>query len=300
VREIPSPSFAETTTYLIPGAMELCTFQGEYGDVFANHRNKLRWRVALRGTALDISSRSQSLVATIDGEILLDHYLPELQGNPSTWPGTSQDYTDGLSRTTFELGTGATARTHTLEIQAPTTAHPAQTPIVLPSDLYITMNTRYATPQPSMDWFGMTTETVEDSIMLADCPPDTLTSEYGARQQRFEFGDAISALTDYWWPPGPRGISAGYTAPLVYFEQTTVTGIGAEPITLLSYYSQTYRPEHHNFSENFYFDFLLEPGLSPQTLSALEEADIRALVSLSGVPYVIGFDGRLRGFDDRL
>lgn len=295
VREIPRPSQTLVTPYLIPESIELCTFQGEAGDVFGNHRNKLRWTMAMAGSILDEASLATSLLTSIDGSLLNDDQLEVLQGNPSNWNGASYQFSDGATQDSFVLGEGTEARTYTVNIDMPREVSPSQTPLVFPSDLQISLSVRYASPQPTIDWFAGATETTEDYVLLAFCPPDRVTSAYGARSVALAFGDAIRGTTDFWWPPSPRGITAGYTAPLVYFEETTIDGVGPTPIVLRDYYSQTYRPEHHNFDENFYFDFLLEPGLSEETLSALEAVDIRALVSYSDVPYAIGFDGKMRG-----
>ena len=46
---------------------------------------------------------------------------------------------------------------------------------------------------------------------------------------------------------------------------------------LRDYFSQTYRPEHHNFSENFLFEPALEPGISSAILAELKAKDIRQI-----------------------
>jgi hypothetical protein len=49
VRELPRPStVANITPFLLNDPVEYCTFQGEYGNVFANHRLKARWLVQTR------------------------------------------------------------------------------------------------------------------------------------------------------------------------------------------------------------------------------------------------------------
>ena len=66
------------------------------------------------------------------------------------------------------------------------------------------------------------------------------------------------------------------------------------------YYSQTYGPGHHNFSEEFVFEPRLEPGLSVDQLTELEAANIR-LVYVAGSPlddlwrvFILGSDGQVR------
>lgn len=294
VREIPRPADTQTPTYLIPGTIELCTFQGESGNVFGNHRGKVRWEVGLRGTALDFTSTSESLITSIDGEILVGDQVEAVQGDPAGWSGASAQTRDGESLNSFKMGSGALARDYDFVALAPTSAATRLTPIVFPQELSYRLTTNFAEHQPVVDWLDGATTTDKDNVLLSSCAPEVLTSDYIERDIQIDFGDTITARTHYWWPPPPRGITAGYTAPLIFFEKTVITGLGSEPIELSDYFSQTYRPEHHNFGENFYFDFLLEPELPQHILTMLQDEDIRALVSLSGTPYIIGFNGQLR------
>ena len=71
---------------------------------------------------------------------------------------------------------------------------------------------------------------------------------------------------------------AGYTAPLDRWVGTTITGVTMTAAQLSGYFSQTYRPEHHNFSENFIFDPHLEEGVGGAVLSEWDAAGIRALI----------------------
>jgi hypothetical protein len=72
-------------------------------------------------------------------------------------------------------------------------------------------------------------------------------------------------------------MAAGYTAPLSSWVETVIEGYTSEPIVLHGWYSQTYRPEHHNFAEHFMFEPRLEPGISQQILDELRAQDIRLI-----------------------
>ena len=68
---------------------------------------------------------------------------------------------------------------------------------------------------------------------------------------------------------------------------------------LTGYFSQTYAPYHHNFGGQYIFDPRLEPGLSENTRTELETADIALLIAIDqdGTEDEIwaqGFDGELR------
>ena len=81
---------------------------------------------------------------------------------------------------------------------------------------------------------------------------------------------------------GSRGAAAGYTFDLASWTRTTITGLIPRTIVLTSPWSQTYRPGHHNFSEDFIFDPRLEPGISPAILQDLAMRNI-AFVLVRGI-----------------
>jgi len=87
-------------------------------------------------------------------------------------------------------------------------------------------------------------------------------------------GSGAQFSISFFWPEPPSGPSAGYTAPLAAWKETRIEGLTSEPIILLDYFSQTYRPQHHNFAEDFLFEPALEPGLSSARINELEAKDI--------------------------
>jgi hypothetical protein len=99
-------------------------------------------------------------------------------------------------------------------------------------------------------------------------------------QERAFSANGVSIRTTFYYPVPPPGQSdwvadAGATAPLKRWGRTTIQGLTTEPIVLEGYYSQTYRPEHHNFIENFLFEPRLEPGISQDVLDQLSSKNIR-------------------------
>ena len=66
----------------------------------------------------------------------------------------------------------------------------------------------------------------------------------------------------------------GLTAKISTNERTAAS---TNHVVLHGYYSQTYRPEHHNFSEHFLFEPQLEPGISRRVLNELRSQDIRLI-----------------------
>ena len=153
----------------------------------------------------------------------------------------------------------------------------------------------YAAPQPFVDYDGSLKSTTTDIVFLE--PRRAVTPGSTLVRRTLGHGRGARVETSFYWPDEPP-LAAGYTAPLVRFEQTTLTGLTTEPIVLRGYYSQTYRPGHHNFTEDFIFEPRLEPGVSPTALAELEAADIQLLHVQAGfadpVFHVQGFDGKLR------
>jgi hypothetical protein len=107
----------------------------------------------------------------------------------------------------------------------------------------------------------------------------------------------VEIQTSFYWPNEPPA-AAGYTAPLIRFVETRITGLTTQPIVLTNYYSQTYRPGHHNFTENFIFEPRLEPGLPPATLAELNAANIQLIHVEWGTDIpninIVGLDQKLR------
>jgi hypothetical protein len=119
----------------------------------------------------------------------------------------------------------------------------------------------------------------EDAVELwGHCPESVEVSPAFASmiEQRFSSG-GVEVVTSYWHPPPPENF-AGYTAPAIKWQQTSISGLTARPIVLTGYYSQTHAPNYHNSGGEYIFDPRLEPGLSASILRELEAANIAYLV----------------------
>jgi hypothetical protein len=172
----------------------------------------------------------------------------------------------------------------------PKTMDPRLGPLVLPQDLTFQVGMTYDEAVPTLeDWEPY--ETSDDTNLLVECPGDgpfvdaprtyeeTVTAEGPAK--------GITIATGTWYPLPPTGISAGYTAPLGKWAGTTITGLTSAPISLTGFFSQTFRPLHHNFSESFVFEPRLDEGLAQSVKDELTAKDI------GGVLFVTG-DGNVR------
>ncbi|MCB9732478.1 MAG: hypothetical protein H6745_07695 [Deltaproteobacteria bacterium] len=291
VRPLPLPDRTPSVgTYLLPtdAPLTLCTFQGEAGTALGNHRLKVRLALTAEGTWLaegpDATWLSEAEAVLPD---LASGETTTRSGDPTAWPGythrvSGDDVTDG-----WQEGSGAAARDLALTTQVVRLASPSGSPLVRLDDLYATLTASYATPQPEQTWEGWTT-TSEDYVRLGPCPPETGTVPGEIPVHREGTVGAVTVAVDFAWPSADFGAVAGYTAPLARWIGTTITGLTTAPIVLHGYWSQTYRPQHHNFSEDFVFEPRREPGVDAQTLAELDAADVRWVhVTFGGLEPVI-------------
>ncbi|MCF7731224.1 MAG: hypothetical protein K9N23_06035 [Akkermansiaceae bacterium] len=172
-------------------------------------------------------------------------------------------------------------------------------PIQMAADFRAELHASFSVPQMTRDFTGAFTTTPSQAVILVPgvtrqpLPPGSLLQ---SRQHTSKSGKAITIR--FYWPPAPTGIVAGYTAPLRKWETTTIMGLTTAPIVLHGYFSQTYRPGHHNFTEEFLFEPRLEDGISPAILTELQSLNIKQLYVQFGfaVPEfkAVGLDNKVR------
>ncbi|HVK67791.1 MAG TPA: hypothetical protein VM694_25200, partial [Polyangium sp.] len=66
------------------------------------------------------------------------------------------------------------------------------------------------------------------------------------------------------------------------------------PIVLKGHFSQTYRPQHHNFSEDFLFEPALEEGLPANVIAELTAKGIRQIYVLGTTIGTIDPTGQIK------
>ncbi|MGI8602732.1 MAG: PEP/pyruvate-binding domain-containing protein [Verrucomicrobiales bacterium] len=276
VRPLPLPPSANAVVpFLINEPINYRIFQGEFGDVFANHRLKSRWAMQTRSMRLTAQNLAQSFHAQSHVEFLDGTTVSSLDGPLSQWPLASYAYGDGTARDLWTLGTGAEQRVFELETLVTTEVREPQSPVLTQTDFGKVLKVTYARPMPTFSDLGEPATTSEEFARLVPESGITPTSLLQRREVTTQSGMAIEA--SFYWPESPKGVVAGYTAPLVQWVETKITGLTTVPIVLRGYFSQTYRPGHHNFTESFIFEPQLEEGISPQVISALAAANIKLL-----------------------
>ncbi len=296
VREIPQADERPSiTAFLIQEPAKYCVLQGEFGDVFANHRLKSRWQLQTRNLWLTTENLSASLYDAASLEYIADGVQGALSGPLSQWPQASYSYTpptggtlrpddpisssdiiptDGITTDTWKVANIPNPRTCRLNTgNIPAAVSPSVSAVLTLKDLgYLRLEVEYERPVLQWSWEGPVM-TKRDEVRL--CPVFEPSSEDLLQNRRFEEPNGVTIEVSFYWPPSPKGPTAGYTAPLARWAETRISGCTSEPIVLHGEYSQTYKPEHHNFMEHFLFEPRLEPGLSPDILAELKAKDIR-------------------------
>jgi phage baseplate assembly protein W len=299
VRPLPTPDTTEDVTpYLVGAPTTLCVFPGELSDVFAMHRLKAQVALETGHGLLTASKLSERLYAALGVEYLGSSEPLELSGDPALFPAAVHAYADGAVTDAWSASGG----TWTLSTTVPEAMPRNASPVIVPADFGFGLSVRWSQPVPYLDWLEGPQARTEDSIRLWSSCPDTSVLEPGSMRVEKSYAGpgGLTVATAYWFPPPPRGPTAGYTAPIVKWEETTITGLASTPIVLSGYYAQTHRPAHHNFGGDYIFEPRLQPGIDPAVLQELEERDIRYLVVVDiDSPtdnrfWVAGRDGSLR------
>jgi len=296
IREIPQTvQTAPIVPWLIHETNRYVLSQGEYGDLLGFHRLKSLWTLRTRTVRLLDANLVEPCYETLDAE-LMDGLVPlRFGGAPSSLPGFSHRREGDEVVDAWRVGMGVGSRTFALRTWFSRQSDPAKNPVVFLGDGRVQLEVTYSEPQPVLGYEGPTT-TLSDSAILVPVQPVTPLSLLQTRSLQ---GKGIAIETRFYWPPPPTGPSAGYTAPVQAWVETTVTGLTSAPLRLAGDFSQTYHPGHHNFYEEFLFDPHLEPGIDPALLAELVGKGIRAICVGSSYGqdstfWILGWDGKLR------
>jgi hypothetical protein len=226
-----------------------------------------------------------------------------MSGPTTNWPGATNfialvSYLEAAAHD-FWVPNSSVIRSWELETTLPPTVPETAIPLLTQRDFDHVLRATYNTPQPRTVSAGgiFFNKVTNDVARHVPCP---IVREDSSLQQRVFTTNHFRIEISFYWPKPLLGYVAGYTAPLVRFEETRITGLTSQPLVLRGYYSQTYRPGHHNFTEEFVFEPRLEPGLAPALLEELRQANIQAIYvhkdfnANSGRVYIFDAEGNYR------
>jgi hypothetical protein len=284
VREIPAPNPTKTITpFLLGVPSKLEVFQGEApADAFANHRLKSSWEITTRSTWITAQALRSGAIVRLKYQTSDGCSPVTFDGDPGDLPQFETSYgPEGTLRARWSPPGIPNVRKAELTIQSiPLQVSVSRSPFFTLDDLPAYYCSTYLKPVLGFDEIsrrpGLRSE---ETVALAARPgprggdlPQTRTIAKGG----------IAITVGFYWPPFPTVPTAGYTAPLIRWVETTIEGLTSERIVLKGERSQTYQPEHHNFSEHFVFEPHQEPGLSPSILAELEAKDVRWIHAFVG------------------
>lgn len=295
VRELPQ---ATATNSVIPFLVDeplVCTVRQAEGDnVFASHRLKSVWNLHTANLRLAPTNLAGGIYTTGTCEFVENGAVQALSGSLSAWPNASNAPAGTVNYWTTGAGDGR--RTWQLATALVTNVPAAQPPVLTQGDFSREVTVAYATPMPVLDWMGEPATVTNETVRLE--PRPTLSPEAILQERLLVRTNVATVQTRFYWPKEPQGVII-YTAPLLQFAETRITGLTTSPIVLTNAYSQTYGPGHHNFSEEFIFEPRLEPGLSPATLAELQAANIQLIyvhwrLGGSTTWRIVGLDNKIR------
>ncbi len=270
IRRLPQRSRAPSITpVLLDEATRLCTAQGEFADVLANHRLKVEGALAMRSTKLSAAVVGRPLVTSLDFAVVENGVMHRMSGDPASFAEAAHTNEGDVIRDSWSAASGPAS----LEISNfRGLVAPSESPLVVARDYRWLFTANYATPRPTISSEGVG-ETRQDIVMLERCNPEIspdvqtieAVSPTGVRvKTRFHYNKPRSGFDK--------------TSSLGKWVDTEIRGLTAQPIVLKGFFSQTFRPQHHNFNEDFMFEPGLEEGLPPAIRDELAAKDIQAIV----------------------
>jgi len=288
IRQLPqADTTADITPFLIDEPAEYAVYQGEFGEIFGNHRAKSIWGMQTRSMRLDEKHLAEGLYADVSMDYLHGCDVRTRGGGFVSWPEYRYSFADATAVDRWASDDFRKRRRYALttsNIGAPVSK--AQSPILTLRDFTdITVEVSYEERMPTWDWQGTGTTTL-DTVRLWRRPTPQADDTLQTRKWNTDTDDqdarGVRITTSFYWPPEPTGIVAGYTAPLSRWDTTVIEGLTSAPIELRGDYSQTYLPGHHNFWEHFIFEPRLEEGISPEILNELRVQDVRLILAQTG------------------
>lgn len=304
VRPLPLPNTNQSITpFLLNDPVEYCMFQS--GDAFPLHWAKIRLTLSTLNMRLNETNFAAGFYADGRLEFLQGNEIKILQGPLSSWSNafyaTYKWPQSRIFTNRWSIGDGFGRRDYELESVITYSSVSAQAPVLTLRELsptgldVLTLRVGYAAPQLAIDSSGNLTSSTNATLYLWPCSAD---KQSGVRQERTFAAGPVQIRSVFYWRL-PR-VCGGCTFPLIRWEETRINGLLPQPIVLRGHYSQTYGAGRHNWSEEFIFEPRLEPGLSAEQLSELQQANVQLIYVYRGYQgdptriFILGLDGQVR------
>ena len=191
---------------------------------FANHRLKSLWNLHTANLRMAATNLLSGIYTQGSYEYIDSSGIQTLAGLLIGWPNASNSVSGGTNYWT--TGTGTNRRSWRLESTLTTTVTGAQPPIFTQADFPKRVTVTYASPMPAINSAGVSSKATSETVTLQLLPalaPGALL------QQRALVKTNVAAIqTSFYWPKRPDGIMI-YTAPLLQFTETRITGLTPTP-----------------------------------------------------------------------
>lgn len=286
IRQIPERSHIPSVVpVLLNEGSELCTFQGEAGDLLGNHRLKSRGRLDTRHTKLGDAEVARSLVDALSFDYLDAGRRAKQEGSPESFPGFVHTVKPEHIADRWTTSSGSLE----LSNSARRLVSPSESPLVVASDFRWALEATYPKPRPAFVGFGEIGATTSETAFFETCvaPADVADA---IQEVHVVGAGGLDVKTRYRYRK-PRG-AFEKTASLGAWESTGIRGLTTTPIVLRGWFSQTFRPNHHNFDESFAFEPALDDDLTAEQRQELDAKDVQAIflvdaANTSGKLYVL-------------
>jgi hypothetical protein len=301
VRELIQPESRKVTPILLNEPIDFVVYQTEAGDAFAFHRLKCLLATETRNAKLTPQALSASVLREATFDFLRGDTLAQLTGGPRGFPGYQFGRKGvGGQNDQWKAQAGRKQTVFRLRTTLPTTADAEVIPVITQRDARHTLTALYQTPQPYLDFFGEAKTRTSDAAQLI--PRDNLIPELPVQTRRIQTLGGVTIEPRFYWHDFHDSSAVNLKVfPLAAWEKTTITGLTTQPLVLTSEFAQTYAPGHHNFFEIFLYEPALDPAVTAEQKTELQNANIRLIHvfhdrGLGGddVVRVVGFDGQFR------
>jgi hypothetical protein len=302
VRELIQPETRKVTPILLNEPIDFVVYQTEAGDAFAFHRLKCLLATETRNAKLTPQALSASVLREATFDFLRGDTLAQLTGGPRGFPGYRfVRKRAGGQNDQWKAQAGRKQTVFRLRTTLPTTADAEVSPVITQRDARHTLTALYQTPQPYFDFIYDEAKTrTSDAAQLI--PRDSLIPELPVQTRRIQTLGGVTIDPRFYWHDFHDSSAVNLKVfPLAAWEKTTITGLTTQPLVLTNEFAQTYAPGHHNFFEIFLYEPALDPAVTAEQKTELQNANIRLIHvfhdrGLGGddVVRVVGFDGQFR------
>jgi hypothetical protein len=288
VRELAAPAPAPAApSILLNESEKLVMLAGDpYLDtrsVFEVHFLKCRLSLNIRDILLASTNTLTSFYTNSSFEFLAGTNVVCLSNSPAMWPEARFLVGSNTVTDSYAYGTDTTRRAFSLQTTLFLPPDATACPVITLRDLPKTVTVQFATPQsiprPNNSPIVLSNAVIQFVHDQVAAPPPsqavnrTLTNQAGLH------------ITTTYDLASEDCVGMG-TCPLLAFKETRITGLTSEPIVLNGYFSQSYKPIHHDVMEYFIFEPQLDPQVTSEQRQQLADAKVKLLyVECVGFPW---------------